>query len=158
MEPVRHRAAWVAGGLVLQLAGVGAPVAYVLTKAKRESVTGLLSVASVRLTWHASLHTKAGVALLAGGAALFVVGCVLLARPFVRSRLTLLLAVPLAALVGVLVLGVLAQNIAVAVAGWQSGGGGGSGGTGDWLGAQSAGGGSGSSRSGKRADEPGGNP
>ncbi|MGH6657685.1 MAG: hypothetical protein ACRDVE_21060 [Actinocrinis sp.] len=124
LTPVGHRAGWILGGLALQLAGVGGPLAYVVTKAKHESVGGLLSVATVRLAWHGSLHTKAGVAVLAGGAALFAVGSVLLARPYVKSRLTLLLAVPLAALGGVLMLGVVAVVVALAFAGFESGGGG----------------------------------
>lgn len=128
LRPVAHRGGWIAGGLGLQLVGVGGPLAYVVLKAKHESVGGLLSVATVRLAWHGSLHTKSGVALLAAGTVLFVVGSVLLARPFVKSRLTLLLGVPVAGLVGVLVLGVVALIIGLAVAGLDlpSGGGGGS--------------------------------
>lgn len=128
LRPVAHRGGWIAGGLGLQLVGVGGPLAYVVLKAKHESVGGLLSVATVRLAWHGSLHTRSGVALLAAGTVLFVVGSVLLARPFVKSKLTLLLGVPVAGLVGVLVLGVVALIIGLAVAGLDlpSGGGGGS--------------------------------
>ncbi len=129
LTPVKHRAGWIVGGLVIQLAGVGGPLACVITKAKHESVGGLLSVATVRLSWHGSLHTRAGVAVLAGGAALFVLGSVLLARPFVKSRVTLLLSVPVAALAGVLVLGVVSVIVALAVAGFEAGNGGGGGGS-----------------------------
>ncbi|HTJ72099.1 MAG TPA: hypothetical protein VL551_31450 [Actinospica sp.] len=108
LRPVEHRARWISGGLVLQLAGIGGPLAYVVTKAKHESISGLLSVATVRLAWHESLHAKAGVAVLAAGALVFALGSVLLARPFAKSRVTLLLAVPLAAVCGALVLGVAA--------------------------------------------------
>ena len=115
LRPVAHRGLWITGGLALQLVGIGMPLAYVLTKAKHESVAGLLTVATVRLAWHESLHAKAGIAVLAGGAILFALGSVLLARPYAKRKLTLLLAVPLAAVCGALVLGVAALIIALVV-------------------------------------------
>ena len=47
------------------------------------------------------------------GAALFVIGSMLLARPFVKSYVTLFVAIPLAALAGVLILGAAALVIAL---------------------------------------------
>lgn len=99
----------------MQLVGIGGPLAYVITKAKHESIGGLLSVATVRLAWHESLHAKAGVAVLVAGAVLFAIGSVLLARPYAKRRLTLLLAVPVAAVCGALVLGVAALIIGLLV-------------------------------------------
>lgn len=93
---------------MLQLIGIGGPLAYIITKAKHQSIGGLLTLATVRLVWHESLHARAGVAVLATGAVVFAIGSVLLARPFAKSRITLLLAVPLAAVCGALVLGVAA--------------------------------------------------
>lgn len=115
LGPVAHRARWIASGLGLQFIGIGGPLAYVATKVKHEDVGGLVTVATVRLAWHESLHAKAGIGLLAAGTVLFMVGSVLLARPFVRRKLTLLLAVPAAALVGGLVMGAAALLVVVVV-------------------------------------------
>lgn len=115
LRPVAHRGLWITGGLALQLVGIGTPLAYVYTKAKHESIGGLLTIATVRLAWHESLHAKAGIAILVAGAVLFAAGSILLARPFATSRLMLLLAVPLAAVCGALVLGVAAVIVTLLV-------------------------------------------
>lgn len=108
LQPVLHKARWITGGLALQLVGVGGPIAYVVSRAKHESIGGLLTVATVKLAWHESVHEQKGLVILAAGALVFALGSVLLARPFVKRRLTLLVAVPLAAICGALVLGVAA--------------------------------------------------
>jgi hypothetical protein len=130
LAPVAHRGWWIFCGLLLQIAGVGGPLVHVLTKARHEDIGGVVSVATFRLAWHESLHARAGVLLPAAGTAVFVAGCVLLARPFVRRRRTLLIAVPLAAVVGVLVAGVAAIVVALVVVAFESGGSGGGGGGG----------------------------
>jgi uncharacterized membrane protein len=56
------------------------------------------------------------VSLIVLGVVLFVVGAVVLARPFVRRTSTLLIAVPLAAVAGLAVFGVVALVCAVVVA------------------------------------------
>ncbi|MFI1093198.1 hypothetical protein [Streptomyces sp. NPDC020917] len=122
LAPVAHRAGWIAGGLALQLAGLGGPIAYVVTRAKHESIGGLLTVATVRLAWHESVHERKGIALLAAGAIVFALGSVLLARPFVKRRLTLLVAVPLAAACGALILGVAALVVTLVVLISEAGG------------------------------------
>lgn len=115
IRPTAHRGWWIFAGLVLQLAGIGGSAGYVWTKAKHENVGGLLTVATVKLAWHESLHAKAGIAVLAGGAALFAIGSVALARPFAKHWLTLVVGVPVAALCGALVLGAAALIIALVV-------------------------------------------
>ena len=115
LRPVAHRGGWIAGGLATQLVGIGTPLAYVLTKAKHESVGDALTVATFRLAWHQSLHTKVGVADLVTGAVIFAIGSILLARPFAKRKRTLLVAVPLAAACGALVLGVAAIIIGLIV-------------------------------------------
>jgi len=115
IKPTAHRGWWMFGGLVLQLAGLGGPAAYVWSKAKHQDVGGLITVATVKLAWRQSLHAKTGVEVLAGGAVLFVVGSVMLARPFAKHWLTLLVAVPIAALCGALVLGVAVLLITLVV-------------------------------------------
>jgi hypothetical protein len=52
------------------------------------------------------------------GVALFAVGCVLAARPWVRRRTTWLVAVPLAAVLGMLAFGILALVVVAVVEGW----------------------------------------
>jgi hypothetical protein len=121
LDPVKTRWPWVTSGLILQLAGVAAPAAYVIAKAHHQDVTGRISKATLTLAWRQAVHSHAGLALLIGGAALFVVGSVLLARPYVKSWVTLFVAVPLAALVGVLLLGVAALVVALFVAALWSG-------------------------------------
>jgi hypothetical protein len=116
LKPVKARWPWVTSGLILQFVGVAAPAAYVVAKAHHENVTGSISKATLTLAWRQAVHSHAGLALLIGGAALFVVGSVLLARPYVKSWFTLFVAIPVAALVGVLLLGAAALIIALIVA------------------------------------------
>jgi hypothetical protein len=146
LRPVRRKWPWIVGGLALQLVGIGAPVVYVLDKAKHKNVGGSLTRATVRFAWHEAIHSHAGLALLIARAVGFAIGAVLLARPFAKSWLTLLVAVPIAAVAGLLVLGAAALVVGLAVAGleglfdgWGGGGsrGGGSstsGSSGDWVG------------------------
>jgi hypothetical protein len=82
------------------------------------SVTGHITASTVRLAWRADAHTAIGLTLITAGAVIFSVGSMVMARPFVRRRATLLIAVPIAAVVGVLVLGVAALVIAALIAGW----------------------------------------
>lgn len=129
IPPTQHRDWWVLIGLLLQLAGIGGPAFYVWRKAKHQDVVGKLTVATVKLAWHESLHAKAGVGVLIGGAAVFAVGSVVLARPYAKHWLTLLVAVPIAAVAGALVLGVAALVLALIwvlfITGANVGGGGG---------------------------------
>jgi hypothetical protein len=121
LKPVKERWPWVTSGLILQLIGVAAPAAYVIIKAHHQDVTGRISKATLTLAWRQAVHSHAGLALLIGGAALFVVGSVLLARPYVKSWFTLFVAIPLAALVGVLLLGAAALIVALILAAAWSG-------------------------------------
>lgn len=115
LRPVAHKARWITGGLALQLVGVGSPTVYVYTKAKHLGLGDALTFATVKLAWHNSLHTKAGAVTLAAGLAVFAIGSVLLARPFTKHVVTLAVAVPLAAVGGALVLGVVAMIAALFV-------------------------------------------
>ncbi|GAA1979215.1 hypothetical protein [Catenulispora subtropica] len=122
IAPTAHRGWWIFVGLVLQLAGIGGPAVYVWTKAKHQDVGGLITVATVKLAWHESLHVKAGVEILVGGAVLFAIGSVALARPFAKHWLTLVVGVPIAALCGALVLGAAALVVALLVLMLEGGG------------------------------------
>ncbi len=116
LAPVEHRARWIAWGFALQVLGVGAPAAVVLERAKHDSALGQVTRYTIRLAWHEALRSASDVGLLATGLALFVAGSMVLARPFVKRRSTLLIAVPLAATVGLLALGLAALLCAAVIA------------------------------------------
>jgi len=80
------------------------------------SITGHITASSVRLAWRADAHTGSGLALLILVA--FAVGSTLMARPFVRRRTTLLIGVPVAAVLRVFALGIFALVVAAVLAGW----------------------------------------
>lgn len=107
---------WIAWGLALQAIGVGIPVAVALRRANRDGPLGSVTHYTVRLVWHEMLRSRADVALIALGVVVFVVGGVVLARPFVRRRSTLFIAVPLAAAVGVAAVGIIALACAAVFA------------------------------------------
>ena len=120
LAPVANDRPWIVAGFLLQLAGVVAPVAYLLLTARKLSIAGHITGSTFRLAWRADAHTTVGLTLLIGGAIVFAVGSVLLARPYVTRRVTLFLAVPLAAATGMTVFGVLAFFVVAAAAiGWD---------------------------------------
>lgn len=119
LQPVRARGVWIAWGVVLQVIGAGIPVTVALHLASKDGVLGSVTRYTVRLVWQQMAHSAADLALVVLGVALFIAGSVVLARPFVRRRSTLLVGVPLAALVGLLVFGVFAVVIAVVIAAEQ---------------------------------------
>jgi hypothetical protein len=108
LAPVSPRWPWITGGLVLQLIGAGAPIVYILNKAHHEDIGGQISRATLTLAWRQAVHSHTGLALMIAGAAVFVLGSIVMARPFVRSWVTLFVAIPIAALAGLLVLGAAA--------------------------------------------------
>lgn len=116
LPPVRARGRWLVWGITLQVVGVGIPVTAALRRAQESGVVGGLTHYTVRLVWHEMLRRGAAVALIALGVVLFVAGAVVLARPFVRRTSTLLVAVPLAALAGFAILGVVALVCAALLA------------------------------------------
>jgi hypothetical protein len=116
LAPVERRAVWLTWGLALQTIGVGIPVTTALREANREGLLGSVTHYTVRLVWHEMVRNRADVALMVLGVVLFVVGGVVTARPFIRRRSTLFVAVPLAATLGVAVLPVLALVLAAVLA------------------------------------------
>jgi hypothetical protein len=129
LRPVQARGRWIAWGLALQAIGVAVPVAEGIRRAHESGLGGAITHYTLRLVWHEMLRSGADVALIVLGVVLFVAGAVVLARPFVRPPVALLVAVPLAALAGLAVFGVVALFCAAAVAltaasgdgGWGSG-------------------------------------
>jgi hypothetical protein len=122
LSPVHSRGRWLAWGLALQVIGVGIPVVTAVHRAHEAGVGGALSHYTLRLVWHEMLRRGADVALIILGVALFVAGAVVLARPFVRRVSTLSVAVPLAALAGLAVFGVVALLVALVIAATASAG------------------------------------
>ncbi len=116
LQPVARRGTWVAWGLALQAIGLGIPLTAALSHANRDGVLGSATHYTLRLLWHEMLRSHADVGLLLLGVVVFVLGAVIMARPFVRRRATLLVAVPAAATAGVAVLGVLALVCAAVIA------------------------------------------
>jgi len=93
--------------LALQVIGVGIPVAAALQRASSDGVLASVTHYTVRLVWHEMLRSGADVALVVLG---IIVSspAIVLARPFVTRRMTLFVAVPAAATVGIAVLRVIA--------------------------------------------------
>jgi hypothetical protein len=116
LPPVQSRGRWIVWGLALQVIGVGIPVVAAAQRARENGVVGGITHYTFRLVWHEMLRSGADVALIALGVLLVALGAVVLARPFVRRTSTLLIAVPLAAVAGLCVLGVLAVVCAAVLA------------------------------------------
>jgi hypothetical protein len=116
LPPVLAPGRWIGWGLALQVIGVGIPVVAALRRAHETGVGGAVTHYTVRLVWHEMLRSGADVSLIVLGVVLFAAGAVVLARPFVRRTSTLLVAVPLAAVAGLAVFGVVALLCAVVVA------------------------------------------
>lgn len=113
LAPVRRRGVWIASGMFLQLVAIAMPVAAIAARAKDEADSSVAFRVTLLMVTRELFRTPTGIALLAGSVVLFAAGSVVLARPFVRSLPMLLGAVPLAAVVGVLVLGALALVVAL---------------------------------------------
>jgi hypothetical protein len=113
--PRRNRAWWVLSGFLLQAVGAGSVAAYLWTKVRHEDLGGHITTVMIRLAWHAEVHTRQGLAVLLAGAVVYAAGSVVAARPYITNPFSLLVAVPVAAIAGMLVLGVLAVVVAVIV-------------------------------------------
>lgn len=116
LPPVQRRATWIAWGFALQVIGVGMPVTAALRRANEDGVLGSVTHYTVRLVWHEMLRSRADIALIVLGVIVFAAGSVVMARPFVRRRSTLFVAVPAFAVAGVVVFGVIAIVIAGVIA------------------------------------------
>jgi hypothetical protein len=119
--PLRSRASWIAGGLILQAAGAGGVAAYVWFTVRHQDIGGHVTAATIRLAWHSEVHTRPGLAVLAAGALIYAAGSVLMARPYVTRPVLLFVAVPVAAVAGLLVLGILAFILGLLTAALESG-------------------------------------
>jgi hypothetical protein len=112
LSPVHSRARWTVSGLAVQAIGLGGVTAFLWVKLRRQSIGGHITAAVFRLAWHGEVHTRTGLAVLIVCAAVYAAGSILLARPYVSRPVTLVVAVPVAAVAGMAVLGVLALVVA----------------------------------------------
>lgn len=108
LGPVRSRLPWMVSGLALQATGLGGAAAFLWVKLRHEGFTGHITAATVQLVWHSEVHTRTGLAVIIAGAVIYAVDSVLLARPYVSRPVTLFVAVPAAAIIGMVLLGFLA--------------------------------------------------
>jgi hypothetical protein len=113
LRPVAHRNYWIAAGLLIQLTGAALPIAVLFKRAKSEDLLQHVTGLTVKLVWHQAIHDPHGRPLIIAGTVVFVLGSMVLARPFVKHVLTLVLAVPVAALVFVAALGAVALIVVV---------------------------------------------
>ncbi|SRR6266699_6257567 len=111
--PRRASESWVIAGLTLQTLGVAGVAAFAWTRLRHQGIGGHLTAATIRLAWHSDVHTSAGLAVLAAGAVIYAAGSILTARPYVSRPATLFIAVPAAAVAGLLALGAMALIVAL---------------------------------------------
>jgi hypothetical protein len=112
LEPLRSAYPWVVWGLIVQALGVGSVAVVVWRSARNQSLGSYVTAQTIKFAWHGELHTKAGLIVLASGAIVYAIGTAVMARPYVTRPVTLFVVVPLAAVAGMLLLGVLALVIA----------------------------------------------
>lgn len=115
LRPVAKRWPWITCGLIIQAAAVAIVLAWGYRKYKDDAVDGAALKTTVKLIWADTMHSHAGIAVLAAAAVLFAAGSMLLARPYVKSMPMLVVGVPLAAVAGLVVLGALALVVAFVV-------------------------------------------
>lgn len=113
--PSRRARPWVVSGLIVQAVGAGAAAVVLWRDIRKEGLGGHITAEMIRFAWRSELHTRAGLIVLAAGAVLYAAGSVLMARPYISRPAMLFIAVPVAAVAGLLVLGVLALAAAVVV-------------------------------------------
>lgn len=118
---LRARAPWVVSGLALQAAGAGGVAAYVWLNVRRQGLGGHVSAATIQLAWHSEVHTRQGLSVLAAGAAIYAAGSVFVARPYLTRPVALFVAVPAAAVAGLLVLGILALLVTLLIVALENG-------------------------------------
>ncbi|MBO0804002.1 MAG: hypothetical protein J2P25_13130 [Nocardiopsaceae bacterium] len=116
LAPVRHRGWWTAGGLALQAAGLVGVTAFLWEKIRHTGAGGHITAAMLKLVWHNQVHTRTGLAVVIACAAVYAAGSVVLARPYVKRRVTLFAAVPAAAIIGFVVLGILVAIVWLVIA------------------------------------------
>jgi hypothetical protein len=104
---------WVVTGLIIQILGAG-PIALDMWRSiHNQSLGGHITAEMIKFAWRSELHSRAGLTVLAAGAVVYASGSVVMARPDISRPATLFIAVPIAAVAGLLLLGVLVLVVAV---------------------------------------------
>jgi hypothetical protein len=94
-------------GVVLQVLGLGSVGVVMWRNIRQRGIVGHVTAEMVKLAWHSELHTRWGLIVLIAGSVIYGAGSVVIARPYISSPAGLFIAVPIAAVAGMLVLGVL---------------------------------------------------
>ncbi len=114
--PRPARESWVIAGLTLQILSVAGAAAFAWIKLRHQGIGGHITAATIRLAWHSDVYAGAGLAVLAAAAVIYAAGSILMARPYVSRPVTLFIAVPAAAVAGMLALGAVALIVALVLA------------------------------------------
>ena len=125
LAPLQSRWPWVVWGLIVQALGVGSVAVIMWHNIRNQSLGGHITAEMIRFAWHSQLHNRTGLIVLAAGAVIYAVGSVVKARPYVSRPAMLFIAVPIAAVAGMLLLGVLALVVAALFSAFANNGGGG---------------------------------
>jgi hypothetical protein len=112
LQPVKSRELWVTSGLIVQLLGLGSVAVVIWRNIRNQGIGGHITAEMIKLAWHDELHTRSGLIVLITGSVVYAAGSVLMARPYMSSPVGLFVAIPIAAVVGILVLGVLVLVLA----------------------------------------------
>lgn len=113
LEPPESPAPWVVWGLIVQLLGLGSVAVVMWRNIRHQGISSHITAEMVKLAWHSEMHTRSGLIVLIAGSFVYAAGSVLMARPYILSPAELFIAVPIAAVVGMLVLGVLVLVVGV---------------------------------------------
>jgi hypothetical protein len=113
LEPLRSRYSWVVCGLSIQVLGVAMAAATMWRSVRTQSLGGHITAEMIKFAWHSELHTRVGLIMLLAGSVIYAAGSVVMARPYISRPAPLFVTVPIMAVAGLLVLGVLALILAV---------------------------------------------
>ena len=98
-------------GLILQVLSIGSVAVLMWRNIRNQGIGRHITAEMIKLAWRSELHTRSGLIVLIAGSVVYAVGSVLIARPYISNPIALFVAVPIAAVVGILVLGVLVLAI-----------------------------------------------
>jgi len=119
---VQARYSWVLWGLTVQALGLGSIAVVMWHNVRDQSLGGHVTAEMIKFAWHSELHTRTGLIVLIAGTVVYAAACVVMARPFVSRPALLFIAIPLAAVAGVLLLGVLVIVVAALISAWANNG------------------------------------
>lgn len=107
LAPPDSRVPWVFWGAVVQVLGLGSIAVVMWKNIRQQGIGGHITGEMLKLAWHSELHTRSGLIVLIAGSVVYAAGSVVIARPYISSPAALFIAVPIAAVAGMLILGVL---------------------------------------------------